>query len=278
MISYLGIFDMVTSTTTRVLETDVHIEAPNWAPDSTWLLVNGGGRLYRVPLDAPDVHPIDTGFATRCNNDHGIAADGRTIIFTHHTPDGPLIFTIPVAGGTPTLITSEPRCYWHGWSPDGSRIVFTAKRDGIFGVSTSAPDGSDEKRLTPPRGFCDGPDYTPDGEWIWFNGDLSGTMQLWRMRTDGTDQQQMTNDDRVNWFPHPNPVTGEVLYLSYPPGTEGHPADCEVELRLLDPGSGKVRTLVQLFGGQGTLNVPCWAADGKRFAFMHFARPDSKQT
>ena len=72
MTSYLDIFDLHTGSTTRVLETDRHIEAPNWAPDGTWLLVNGGGRLFRVPFDGPELQEIDTGFADRCNNDHGM--------------------------------------------------------------------------------------------------------------------------------------------------------------------------------------------------------------
>ena len=273
MTSYLDIFDLHTGSTTRVLETDRHIEAPNWAPDGTWLLVNGGGRLFRVPFDSPELQEIDTGFADRCNNDHGISADGQTIILSHHTEDGPLIYTVPVSGGTPTLITPEPRCYWHSWSPDGTRIAYTAKRGGIFGISTCALDGSDERRLTPSKGFSDGPDYTANGEWIWFNGELDTTMQLWRVRPDGSDLEQMTEDERVNWFPHPNPVTGEVLYLAYESGTEGHPPEREVELRLLDPETGQKHTLIPLFGGQGTINVPCWSPDGGRFAFMHFSRP-----
>jgi len=27
---------------------------------------------------------------------------------------------------------------------------------------------------------------------------------------------------------------------------------------------------VHLFGGRGTLNVPCWAADSRRFAFVSY--------
>ena len=30
------------------------IEAPNWHPDG-YLIVNGGGRIYRVPLERPDL-------------------------------------------------------------------------------------------------------------------------------------------------------------------------------------------------------------------------------
>ena len=54
------------------------IEAPNWEPSGQSLLINGGGRLYRVPLDAPRMIPVDTGFAQSLNNDHGISPDGNS--------------------------------------------------------------------------------------------------------------------------------------------------------------------------------------------------------
>lgn len=31
------------------------------------------------------------------------------------------------------------------------------------------------------------------------------------------------------------------------------------------------RVLFSLFGGQGTMNVPCWAPDGGAFAYMRYA-------
>ena len=40
---------------TAVLATERLIEAPNWHPEG-WLLVNGEGRLWRVPLDRPALH------------------------------------------------------------------------------------------------------------------------------------------------------------------------------------------------------------------------------
>ena len=33
---------------------------------------------------------------------------------------------------------------------------------------------------------------------------------------------------------------------------------------------GKPETLVKLFGGQGSINVPCWAPDARRFAYVRY--------
>jgi|TARA_B110000114_G_C14760406_1_gene264620 Tol biopolymer transport system component len=116
----------------------------------------------------------------------------------------------------------------------------------------------------------DGPDYSPDGQWIWFNGERAGRVDLWRVRLDGTDLERMTDDDLVNWFPHPSPDGEHVLFLAYPAETKGHPADLDVSLRLMPMAGGPPCDIAEVFGGQGTINVPCWAPDAKRFAFMRY--------
>ena len=38
------------------------------------------------------------------------------------------------------------------------------------------------------------------------------------------------------------------------------------------PAAGPVPVMevARLIGGQGTINAPCWAPDGKRFAFVRY--------
>lgn len=274
MRSQLCIYELTSGDVGEVLSTLRLIEAPNWTPDGSSLVVNGDGRMFRVPLDAPELVPIDTGPAIKCNNDHGISPDGGQLVISDSSDTGQsCIWVLPITGGTPRRVTTEVPSWWHGWSPDGKTLVYVGRRDGAFGLYTSDVEGGDERHLISGGGHYDGPDYSPDGAWIWFNSDRGGSMDLWRIPAAGGVAEQMTADDRVNWFPHPAPAGGKVLYLSYEPGTEGHPRDRDVELRLLDPANGAVTTLLALFGGQGTINVPCWAPDGTRFAFVRY-QPD----
>jgi Tol biopolymer transport system component len=90
------------------------------------------------------------------------------------------------------------------------------------------------------------------------------------MRPDGSAVSRVTDDERVNWFPHPSPDGQHILYLSFPPGTVGHPADREVVLRLTGPDGRGGRDLRTLPGGQGTLNVNSWSPDSRRFAFVGY--------
>ncbi len=268
--------DVATGSEAVVHTADTHIEAPNWSPNGKFLIVNSAGAIFRLDLDAPaTLRRIDTGPITHCNNDHGISPDGKSLMISDSPGRGTsLIYRIPIGGGTPVQVTPRAPSYWHGWSPDGGRIAYTARRGGIFHIATSALDGSDEVILTHGPGHRDGPDYTPDGHWIWFNSDHHGRgADLWRMRPDGTDLQQMSDDDRVNWFPHPSPDGRIILYLAYPEGTTGHPANLDVELRLMDAAGGNIRTIARFNGGQGSINVPCWAPDGRRFAYARYPTP-----
>lgn len=248
-----------------VLRSPMMIEAPNWHPDG-WFLVNGEGRLWRA--DATGLIPLNIGTTERCNNDHGILADGR-IVFSAHDGTGA---GMHLWDGKQTKRIDRPRpSWWHGAC--GDRLTYACVRGGdrVVRIGTCTVDGRDERVLTPGNGHHDGPDFSPCGGWIWFNSDATGHAQIWRMRADGTEAAPVFHDDAVNWFPHPSPCGGHIVYLAYAPGTQGHPRDQAVSIWIMRPdGSGRTK-LFDLCGGQGTMNVPCWSPDGRAFAFMRYA-------
>ena len=181
-----------------------------------------------------------------------------------------LIYTLPITGGTPRLVTPSGPSYWHGWSPDGKTLAYCAERDGEFDIYTIPASGGSETRLTSAKGLDDGPEYSPDGTSIYFNSVRSGLMQIWRMRSDGADQEQVTADAFNNWFPHPSPDGRSLVFLSYEKDVTGHPENKDVSLRLMTLSTQKIQTIARLFGGQGTINVPCWSPDGRKIAFVSY--------
>ena len=146
-----------------------------------------------------------------------------------------LIYTLPIAGGTPRQITPTGPSYWHGWSPDGKTLAFCGERDGEFDIYTIPAEGGSETRLTTAKGLDDGPEYSPDGKFIYFNSVRTGTMQIWRMRADGTGQEQVTSDEFNNWFPHLSPDGRHhgVPFLRARMSS-GHPENKDVTLRLMN--------------------------------------------
>lgn len=248
------------------------IEAPNWSRDGTNLYFNSKGRIYRIPVAGGEPQLIDTGFATRNNNDHGLSPDGTQLVISDQSQGDrrSRIYTLPIAGGTPKLITEAGPSYWHGWSPDGRTLAYCAERNGEYDVYTIPVGGGAETRLTAAKGLDDGPDYSPDGQWIYFNSDRTGRMHVWRMKADGTQQEQVTNDEYNNWFPHPSPDGKWIVFLSYEPDVKGHPENKDVMLRLMPAAGGKIEVAAKLFGGQGTINVPSWSPDSRKFAFVSY--------
>ena len=263
----------IASTDRRVVHvTPTRIEAPNWLRDGQTLLYNSGGRILRIPAAGGDPEVVDTGFATRCNNDHGVSPDGTRLVISDQSQGKrqSLIYTLPIGGGTPRLVTPTGPSYWHGWSPDGATLAYCAERGGKFDIYSIPAEGGTETRLTTAEGLDDGPEYSPDGKHIYFNSDRAGRMQIWRMQSDGSGQEAVVADERNNWFPHPSPDGRRLVFLSYEKDVKGHPENKDVSLRMMTLDTGKIEVLAEFFGGQGTINVPCWSPDGRRIAFVTY--------
>lgn len=274
--SSLEVYDITSGRSEVLREFDYLIEAPNWAPDGKSLVYNSRGRLYRFDLADKTSREIDSGYADNCNNDHLLSSDGRFVALSHDTrEDGKSrVYVLPVDGGTPTLITPLGPSYLHGWSPDGKTLAYCAERNGEFDIYTIPAAGGVERRLTTAPGLNDGPEYDSSGEYIWFNSVRSGMMQVYRMKADGSEQTRMTHDDEWNiWFPHISPDREKVAMLAYRKGDvkpSEHLPHRYVELRLMDSDGGNMRTVVSLFGGQGTMNVNSWSPDSKKFAYVRY--------
>jgi len=271
--SHLEVLDVDTGKRTILYSRDDVFEAPNWTHDGQALIYNAGGRLYRFDLSTHTHTPIDTGNCIHNNNDHVISFDGRMLAISDMNAEQTksLIYTVPVGGGTPKLVTPNSPSFLHGWSPDGKYLVYAALRNGDFDVFRIPSDGGMEEQLTVAPGLDDGPEYTPDGRFIYFNSVRSGGMQIWRMAADGSDQQQVTVDEYNNWFPHISPDGRRVVFVSYLPGeaeSGEHPAAKRCYLRMMPLHGGTIKVLAYLYGGQGTMNVPSWSPDGRRIAFV----------
>ena len=118
-----------------------------------------------------------------------VSPDGRTIAFDLLGD----IYTMPIAGGTPTRITSglaydqQPR-----FSPDGRQIAFTSDRGGGDNIWVMGADGSGARAITS-ENFTPAqqPDLEPGrplhrGAQAFHHPRSLGTGEIWLYHVSGT--------------------------------------------------------------------------------------------
>lgn len=283
--SILCTMDVETGEETVLHEFPGIIEAPNWLNDGNTLLYNADGKIYRYEIDKDHVEQVDTGFCVQCNNDHVPSPDNQLLAVSCMPPeltDGTYeshIYVLPMTGGEPKDLTGPGLSYLHGWSPDGKELAYCAFRkkpeEEIMRIEicTIPSDGGEETCLTDGKGYNDGPEYSPDGKHIWFNSTRSGLMQVWRMNRDGSGLTQMADSDANNWFGHVSPDGKHVIYLTFAKGElepNEHLPNMYVSLGMMDYDGQNKKKLLDLFGGQGSINVNSWAPDSRRIAYVKY--------
>lgn len=273
--STLETLDVFSGERKALKEFDYVIEAPNWTRDGRFLVYNSRGQIYKYELATGQISELASGFAVDCNNDHVLSPDNKRIAVSHFTHEDATsrIYTLPFAGGEPVLVTEKGPSYLHGWSPDGKRLAYCAERGGQYDIYTISINGGAETQLTNLPGLDDGPEYAPDGKQIWFNSTRSGLMQVWRMDPDGSNTIHVIDEEANCWFPHVSPDGKWFVYIAYKKGDVDpgdHPANKHVEIHLAPVDGGASKTLVKLFGGQGTINVNSWSPDSRSIAFVSY--------
>jgi TolB protein len=281
----IWIHDIASNENSLLLETnDILLEAPNWTLQGEALILNGAGVLWRLPLADPKLQKIEINSVPPLNNDHVLDPDGEQIFLSAY--DDWQLYRAPLTGGRASRVTGQegPKGllhFLHGVSPNGQRLAFVGvEAEEIKGslrfisaeIYTIKTDGTDYQKITHGGVPADGPEYSPDGNWLYFNTEtFSKNAQIARMRPGGSDLTQLTFGKTVNWFPHISPDGQTAVYLAYPPGTKGHPADLHVELMVVRDGLWQqASSAAKLSGGQGTINVNSWSPDNRRFAYVAY--------
>ena len=165
------------------------------------------------------------------------------------------------------------------FSPDGTKIVFTSRRDSSTGeLYIMNSDGTGVTRLTFSPGEDRSASFSPDGSRIAFDSPRSteGRFDIYTMKVDGTDVRRLTmatgfvDEVRPAWSPD-----GSKISFS-----SDRDANEQYEIYEINPDGSSPRRVTGL--------APDWdvrshyAPDGRRMAFVshrHGAvRPDGRRT
>lgn len=218
--------------------------------------------------------------------DVDVSPDGRTLAFTLLGD----IYTMPIAGGTPTRIAEglayevQPR-----FSPDGRRIAFTSDRGGGDNIWVMNTDGSDKRQVTKEDfRLLNQPSWSKDGRFIvakkhFTTGRSLGTGEVWMYHVSGgagvplvkrpneTHQKELGEPiyaaDGKSVFYTKNVTPGPIFEYAQDSNTG------LFDIERYDLASGEVTKAVTGAGGSVR---PTPSPDGKKIAFVRREATRSK--
>ena len=126
----------------------------------------------------------------------------------------PLAATALLGGGTADSAITVLGNDAPAWSPDGTKVAFTAFRHGLGEIYVMNVDGRSQRRLTRNAAHDDHAAWSPDGRRIAFVSMRAGNAEIYVMNADGTGQTRLTRDPRSDYLPAWSPDGTRIAWRS----------------------------------------------------------------
>ena len=188
-------------------------QTPAWSPDGSQIVAS---LINRDESD--DLYTeLYTASAADGSGTHHIAdgqspvwrPDGSLIAFNAHFAHGEIHVVHPDGTGEGSIL--EPDAFDPDYSPDGSKIVYSALPEGgsTQEIYVHGGSGTSPARLTNNTDDDADPVWSPDGTKIAFRSNREGDSAIYTMNADGSNQTRITNDpdyqEEPSWQPLPYP-------------------------------------------------------------------------
>ncbi len=161
-------------------------------------------QIFLVNIDGKGLTQL-TSFTDQVAADPTWSPDGKKIAFavfriakSRQKPD---LYVMNADGSNQVKLVEQGAT--PSFSPDGSRLVFTSRRDGNFEIYSARADGTDVRRLTNHAAEDSDPAWSPDGSTIVFVSDRDNARHaIYVMDPDGAEVQRLAFSKRQEFcFP-----------------------------------------------------------------------------
>ncbi len=172
-------------------------------PDGSFVFEQG--LTYRREYSFEDLVRWDatTGAFTRLTHgararDPGLSPDGRRVAYSRNEhSDSVLAVMDTVPDGEPSIVwrgTRYGQAYQPAWSPDATRIAFSAWRDdGYRDIVVVELASGKTVDITHDRAIDQQPSWSADGRYIFFTSDRTGIANIYAYDTTARTTYQVTN-------------------------------------------------------------------------------------
>ena len=202
---------------------------PAWSPDGTKIAFisdrDGNNEIYIMDADGSNQRNLTNNLADEY--EPAWSPDCEKIAFISDREGNLSIFIMNKDGSNQKRLTkngviSEDQNYiWleaPAWSPDGTKIAFTSKKNGSYQIYVMDADGSNQRKLTRDPDWNFHPTWSSDGKKIAFVSRRDGNWEIYVMDADGSNQRRLTKSRGGDFDPAWSPDRKKIAFVSYRDG------------------------------------------------------------
>ena len=225
------------------------------------LASNRSGRfgIYQMRSNVPDtLRPILSDSAG--NVQPALSPDRTRIAFSSNRSGSYDLYLMDADGGSPRRLTTDPGIEGEPvWTPDGSRIVFTATpADGLPQIWSLRPDGKPAQALTALPGGNQSPAVSADGRTLAFVSTRDGNQEIYLMPIEGGAARRVTRTEQRESSPRFLPG-GDLMFVTERDRSKGS------RVVRLTGTAGEVATVVET---EEPIAGIATSRDGRRMAYV----------
>jgi eukaryotic-like serine/threonine-protein kinase len=130
-----------------------------------------------APVSARTARPITTG--NQIVESFDVSHDGKWLAFDTDRTGNQDIFRMPLAGGEPEQLTTDPGDdFQPKYSPNGREIAFHGFRQGTRDVLVMSADGTNQRPVLATPAEDRDPDWSPDGRQLVLSSNVTGRYEV----------------------------------------------------------------------------------------------------